>query len=353
MIRILGAHLATRCLIVDINIDPADSVADLKALVLKKLAEDGPTSPEHRVERWLFESEGSEPTLAEIVEADDYKAVGSLGLQNYSILYLDSPALLDRKLRPLKLFCNALQSSKASAATITAIVVRLNCGLEAAVTEEDGLGGGQNFEGATPLILATRAERTDVALSLVTAGANVNALSSKKHTSLQMAAQTGDVALVRLLVSADAELECRDAEGWSPMLGAALVGHVDVVETLLASGANVDATDNYGQTPLHWASYWGHITVVEALLTAGASMDLSDKYCTTPLHMASKAGLHDVMEALLAAGANVDAADKEGRTPLHIASTSNQVVAAKVLLAAGANSNNTIPEGGEFSHIQF
>ena len=142
--------------------------------------------------------------------------------------------------------------------------------------------------------LATAADRgdTDIAETLIAAGADVNAKDKGGNTALHAAAWSGHEDIVKLLLSHGADPDPKRSDGLTPLINAAGPGAEShgkgCVELLLAGGANVNATDGDGDTPLHKAAYYGNGDVVEILLAHGASINATNKMGRTPLQVAGK-----------------------------------------------------------------
>jgi RNA polymerase sigma factor (sigma-70 family) len=129
------------------------------------------------------------------------------------------------------------------------------------------------------LVHATEDWSTDEALA-----AGLQFAFAGRASALIRAAQTGDVALVRLLVEAGAPVrdvcDCAGAE--SPLWAAAVGGDREVVEYLLDAGADPNTSAFAGATPLHVAVQRGHHHLVPRLLAAGADPTRGDAYGRTP-----------------------------------------------------------------------
>jgi len=142
------------------------------------------------------------------------------------------------------------------------------------------------------LMLAARHGQNDSARLLVAHGAEVDA-SFHGYTALGFAcaADTSDVA--DTLLTAGANPEVRQPNGLTPLHLAAIGGHLKSVQVLLAHGVNPDQiqtnrTDNMptladGSTPLHWAANWGKIETVKLLLQHGANVRIANQAGDTPL----------------------------------------------------------------------
>jgi Ankyrin repeats (many copies)/Ankyrin repeat len=119
----------------------------------------------------------------------------------------------------------------------------------------------------TPLLLAIgRGCSTEVALFLITSGADVNAADMVGTPVLML---TSDLAMVQLLLDAGAAVNARDLLGNTVLHTAA---HFDcsagIICCLLKAGGDVTATDTTGSTPAEVALACGHAATAELLQRA-------------------------------------------------------------------------------------
>ena len=133
----------------------------------------------------------------------------------------------------------------------------------------------------TPLHLAARFGREDLAGLLIDAGANLEALNEHDERPLHAAAAYGRPAVVKLLLARGADVNARGPAGKTPLHAAAFgVGvtsdvdaRTDVAKLLLAAGADVNARQpGNGFMPLRYAKSAGNPTtaMVDLLLAHGA-----------------------------------------------------------------------------------
>lgn len=156
---------------------------------------------------------------------------------------------------------------------------------------------------------------------------------------LHRAAEADRSDLVLSLLKRGADLEDKDERGWTPLNVAAFFGNLGVVVTLLAAKANIEATTTRARyTALHTAAQTGHTAVLELLLWKGADIAAVTGRGWTALNVAAYAGHHDVVSSLLDRGADIHAATtKGGWTALHTAAERGDVSNALLLLRKGAN----------------
>lgn len=133
----------------------------------------------------------------------------------------------------------------------------------------------------TPLHLAARFGREDLAGPLIDAGADLEAQSELGDRPLHLSASYGHPAVAKLLLARGAAVEARDRGGKTPLHAASfglggqskIEARIEVARLLLARGADVNARQpGSGFTPLRYAtSYESRNTAMAALLlTHGA-----------------------------------------------------------------------------------
>jgi hypothetical protein len=111
------------------------------------------------------------------------------------------------------------------------------------------------------------------------------------------------------------------ATGLTTLQTAADLGDVTIVAALVAAGGDIHSTDSVGgATALHKAVQCGDLRTVRHLVDAGAFVDsVAPTTGHTPLHDAMWHGFQECARVLLAAGARTDLLGHDGRTPLDFA----------------------------------
>ena len=107
------------------------------------------------------------------------------------------------------------------------------------------------------------------------------------RTALHMAANAGNVDVVRALLQHGAEIDVRDPAHWTPLGRALHENQMVTAVFLIGSGAKVDSLDRAGNTPLHWAAVQGNQKAVALLVSAGATVNPLNSHGRTPLDVAS------------------------------------------------------------------
>lgn len=131
----------------------------------------------------------------------------------------------------------------------------------------------RNDKGGTPLHVATKLGKLEIAKFLVAEGADVNALNDKKRNPLHVAATHNQAELTRFLAASGTELDARSDILSVPLHDAVVTGNVEIVKILVEKGANINATSKTGMTPLTAAMLRDRKDIVDYLLSKGAKFD--------------------------------------------------------------------------------
>ena len=164
---------------------------------------------------------------------------------------------------------------------------------------------------------------TEMAGHLIARGADLESIGEAQGSRpLHIAAEFGDVAMVRLLLDKGAATDSRDADGRTPLFRAAARGHTGAAKLLLDRGADPTVAEStLGQMPLHRASDNGQVAMVQLLLDHGASVNALAGSGFSPLMLAAQSqsfshvGDGSLLELLVAHGANLEKTNAHGQTP--------------------------------------
>ncbi len=125
-------------------------------------------------------------------------------------------------------------------------------------------------DGQTPLHIAARVNRVEIARLLLAHGARVNEEDVYGKTPLFGAARMGSREMIELLTAHGADINARNSDGWTPLHLVACFGQKEAVELLIAKGANIHAKDKAGRTARQVAVDRRNLAVAEVLRKAGA-----------------------------------------------------------------------------------
>lgn len=170
-------------------------------------------------------------------------------------------------------------------------------------------------DGDPPPIGSGKLSSLDLVRVLVEAGADVDSrhprqnagrgrLNRTEATPFLLAAETGDVPLMKLLVELGADPLLQNKDHCTPLLAAAGVGVISdgdetagteeeaiaAIEFLLEQGADINAVDDLGNSAMHGAAYKSWTKLVQFLADHGADPDIwnkKNKLGWTPLMIAN------------------------------------------------------------------
>ncbi|KPM42439.1 hypothetical protein AK830_g4093 [Neonectria ditissima] len=179
---------------------------------------------------------------------------------------------------------------------------------------EAGAGVGDREDGWTPLQVAAKWGHTEVILTLLSHGSDINACAAdgfKGHTALQEAASSYDSKTVKLLLQhgADVNAPAGAVHGRTALQAAAEVGDIEMVKLLLRNDADVNApaAADSGRTALQAAmsSLIYDPRIATLLINSGADINAAGslKNGRTAVEGAAEHGRLDMVRLLLNAGA--------------------------------------------------
>ena len=212
-------------------------------------------------------------------------------------------------------------------------------------------------DGATPLMWAVYHDDLDLVRALVDAGADVGLQSEFGTSALTEAAIIGSASVISALLDAGADPNTENPEGETPLMAVARSGNVEAAKLLLDAGADINATEDWGgQSALSWAAARSQVDMVEFLADNGADLDRRgvirqwerktiteprpkdmNKGGFTPLLYAAREGCVECARRLLDAGADPDIADPERVSPLNMALLNLHFDFAATMIEAGAD----------------
>jgi ankyrin repeat protein len=201
----------------------------------------------------------------------------------------------------------------------------------------------------SPVWAALFAKEADVVKLLADAGADLNA--GWPDTPLCVAANWGNLDLVRSLIDGGADVNLPNSSHETPLLRTVLKGDAKVVAELVNMGAhpnlvpkkrNYDTVSNY--SPLQYAAMGRNQAIIDLLVAAGGS-GAQNLEAMLLCSAAGKGGLPAVKKKIEQQGVDVNAKDASHRTPLICAALAGRAKVVQYLLARGADLN--LPSGAK------
>lgn len=171
------------------------------------------------------------------------------------------------------------------------------------LNEAPALARSAGKHGETPLHLAARDGRMEIAQVLLENGADLNARSYQQRTPLVLAIENARPDLALAFIGRGADLKIG-----TPLLFAAKAGNKEVVAALLAKGADVSAPleGRPGGKTAMWEA--ANKEIAQQLFDAGADVNGSSLRVDSPMGAAAERGNRELVEWFLANGADRDPA---------------------------------------------
>jgi ankyrin repeat protein len=205
--------------------------------------------------------------------------------------------------------------------------------------------------GDTPLLLASRAGRTNVLRTLVGRRCDVNARGELGRTALHWVVLAGDHDAVDCLLAVDhLNVSLPDQSGCTPLLLAA-ANHRYAEMTAIIHAAALRADVNWrgsdGRTALHWICKTGNTDLVRELVAVHADPNIRDNSSDTALLLAVKERhVAAALELIVSGGADIHCADAtNGRQALHYAAEFGLTELIRALIDGGSDVSSTDNDG--------
>ena len=152
--------------------------------------------------------------------------------------------------------------------------------------------------GKTPIEQAVLRNKTDIALHLIQAGADVDVSQTAKRTLLHIAIDRNNPVLITALLKAGVNPHVKDMNGWTPMHHAGAKNQLATMTALLDGGANPMTLSDLGGTPLHEAAASGKKEIIALLLKHKTDPEIRSTEGVTAYDIAVKYQNADAIEAL-------------------------------------------------------
>lgn len=207
----------------------------------------------------------------------------------------------------------------------------------------------KNDQGETPLILALRLKKEEIAHLLIEKGSQLNIADPDGWTPLMIALSNKSTACAALMIEKGAEINVLNKSGWSPLMLSVKYSSPENSLLLIKKGAKIEIKAQDGESPLLLSAVAGNVRVLETIMNKVKSIDERDKNGNTLLHLAAENGNLEAVKLLLKHKVNLEETNHEGLTPLLSALASGQTQAASFLLSKGAT-HTAVANGNSSLH---
>jgi ankyrin repeat protein len=190
------------------------------------------------------------------------------------------------------------------------------------------------------LLEAAYGDSLHTVAELISAGADVNAMTVEGVTALMYASQNGNIEMVNYLINSGADVNLSPENGQTALIAACRYDYLEIAEVLIRSGANIEAKDYKGLSALHYSVIYGYYYICDMLIYYDADINnCSTYYNICALSYASAFSDTNMVSLLIKKGSKIDIVDINGFSALHYATQYNQYNNVALLLNNGANPN--------------
>lgn len=204
-----------------------------------------------------------------------------------------------------------------------------------------------NSRGETAFDLAENTKDERLIRVLSAHGASLNTVESQLERRLHLAILRDDLVQVGIRLVKGEDVHTRDPERqWTPLHVATINGSHEQMDLFIALGAEVNARDSIGQMPLHFAAESGDVRALQTLIRADADVNAAIKNNgATALQMAVLSSSIEAVRLLLESDADPKGSDARGWSAIHIAALKDLDKIGKLLLENGADIHATTLQG--------
>ncbi|GLA98226.1 hypothetical protein AtubIFM57143_006165 [Aspergillus tubingensis] len=170
---------------------------------------------------------------------------------------------------------------------------------------------------------------------------------------LRLAAQRGDIGVIRLLLAEGFSADQKDENGWTILHHSADNRRANVVTELLPSH-DAEAKDVNGMSPLHLVCGNGSIPTFIALMKANnISLEAPNFDGDQPIHLAAAGGHLQIVVRLVEMGADPYTSNRKGFTPLHLAAQAGHLEVVRELIRRAEDRLSVSRTAEESPRIEF
>ncbi|MFH1940642.1 MAG: ankyrin repeat domain-containing protein [bacterium] len=207
------------------------------------------------------------------------------------------------------------------------------------IEENSELVNSRNSTGRFPLEMAAQNGQIDIVRFLLEKGADVN-LNRGGATALHMAAlYGGKTELITLLLENGADMNAQTEDGNTPLNLAVIGKQKEIAELLLDKDGEINLENQDFTQLLNTSASGGIKRIVDIALKEEIDFFFKSGNGNTLLHSASEGGIVELAELLLLKGLKIEAENIYGQTPLHIAARGGYKDIVELFLMKGADIN--------------
>lgn len=171
---------------------------------------------------------------------------------------------------------------------------------------------------------------------------NVNMRGVSGFTSLHVAAENGNLEIIKYLIANGAQVNARSNAGFTPLMSSISANNdrnTKSILYLIEKGADINVKDNTGKTLLFWAVTYGHMDNIKTILKQKVDINQKDNTGYTPILKAAFDGKTEIIKYLIKNNADINAKTNNGDTALILAAWNAKPDTVRYLLDIGLDLN--------------
>jgi ankyrin repeat protein len=182
---------------------------------------------------------------------------------------------------------------------------------------------------------------SEIAIYLITHGANIFNKNKLNETAMHFASMLGDLFIVQLLFEHGLDINSSNTNKHSPIMLATGNKHNKLVKYFIDNDANINDVDSNQDNLLHLAIHNNAYDILLLLLMNKNNKVINSRNNDneSPLMFALKNNKNEYAKLLLKYGADPNTCDNEGNIPLNYVIQKNDFEMCKLLLKYKANPN--------------
>lgn len=209
-----------------------------------------------------------------------------------------------------------------------------------------------NNNGRYALEMAAQTGQVEIVKFLLDNGAKINQQNQYGVSALHMASiYGGSTGLIQLLLDRGAQINIRNSRNLTPLNYALFGRQKEIADILLDNKAELEIENQDPHELLYIASSSGIKRITDMLVNDKIDYSFKWENGNTFLHSAAEGGLKEFAELAISKGVDVNSKNNYGHAPIHLAAANNNMNLVELLIQKGTDINVETINGRTALHI--